>query len=120
MQQVKSFLLNQSCNSYQVYNTGTYCCEILPGPENGPHVSTLQTNVTVWATADDLDVKANPVEVIFVPAVFVEQEINLDETHKADLQIYGLNQVLDQVTVSRFYLQCYCCKYISRHLIIDR
>lgn len=105
--QVKGFSFNRFCNTYQFNITGTYSCEILPGPENGPHISTLQTNVTVWATADGLDVKADPVEIIFIPAVFVEQEINLDGTHKADLEIYGLNSVLEQVGVSALHNKAY-------------
>lgn len=87
------------------YDIAYYTCDISPGAEFGPNVSTLQTNVSVWATVEGLDVTVDAVEVHFIPAIYLEEEIVFSEkTQSADLFIYGVQQALGQVTVS----YCFC------------
>jgi len=80
--------------------TGQYTCIILPGTEKGPNVSTMNSNVTVWAVLDGGDIEAQPVEVHFIPSIFVASELILDESYRGTLLISGLDYVLDDVSVS--------------------
>lgn len=68
--------------------------------ENNLKISTIESFVALWATVDGIKVDVEPVEIPFIPAIFVENEITLsEETQSAELFIYGIPQVLGKVSV---------------------
>lgn len=93
------------CFNKNTFFEGSYTCDIFPGSEVGPNISTIQTNVTVWATVDGVDLDLQPIEIPFIPAVYVENEISISEdTHTAVLLIHGIPKVLKQVSVSDVFV----------------
>lgn len=81
---------------------GSYSCDIIPRTESSPNISILDTTVSVWAVVDSSEVAAEPVSIPFVPAVYLETEIVLGDSYSGELLVYGLNSVLDHVTVSDY------------------
>lgn len=61
----------------------------------------MESFVAIWATVDGVNIDADPVQVPLIPAIYVEEEILLiEETQSAELIIFGLPQILEQVNVS--------------------
>lgn len=61
-------------------------------------ISIIKANVSVWAQLVGGSVQAAPIELLFIPAVFVEPQLYLDEDH-GTLSVHGLDYVLNEVTV---------------------
>lgn len=83
---------------------GQYCCNIMAGPEKGCDISTLDTNVALIASVQGTFISSEPLEIKFYPAIYVEEELTLDEgSFTANLKIIGLEEILDQITVKPLY-----------------
>lgn len=84
---------------------GSYTCEIFPGSMSGPQISIIESFVTIWATVDGADVYIEPVDIPFIPAIYVEDELSLSEiTQSTELLIYGVPDLLKVVTVRVHFL----------------
>lgn len=63
-------------------------------------VSTLETNITIWAESKEGGIVSSPLVVPFVPAVYLPSELPINEkTFSTELVIVGLDSILKHVTV---------------------
>ncbi|XP_050315586.1 nuclear pore membrane glycoprotein 210 [Anthonomus grandis grandis] len=84
-----------------VPETGQYACKLVNNMYNNSDVALLQTNLTLWAVTDDGGVSSDMQTIKFLPGVYVEQILFLDEIrNSAELSVKGLPEVLDQMTVT--------------------
>lgn len=78
-----------------------HACTFRSGSVFNEKTSVLETNVTVWVTVDGTFVSSDPIELQFLPGVYVEEELILEEgSFKGVLVVTGLDKVLDQVMVT--------------------
>ena len=83
--------------------TGFYYCDVIPIDSPNIVSSTVESRVQI--NAQSRDIEAVPLEVTYLPPVYVEaKEIVFVNTHSqtiptATLEIYGLQSVLDHLNI---------------------
>nr|XP_022913052.1 nuclear pore membrane glycoprotein 210 isoform X1 [Onthophagus taurus] len=83
--------------------TGMYCCVISPTGIQDPATSTLETDILLTARARTTNIASEPLEIEFLPSVYMERDIHLDAQHfTAELTIVGTERALAKIKVSPF------------------
>lgn len=79
---------------------GQYACELTNLGIHGSDISTLRTNVLLWASTADYETTSKRLNIRFLPNVFVVPEVTLAENnHAGELFVIGLPEVLEQINV---------------------
>lgn len=90
-----------------MFIVGFYYCDVIPMGSPNIISSTLESRIQI--SAQSKDIEAVPLEVTYLPPVYVDaKEIIFINTHSqtiptATLEIYGLQSVLNHLTVSLLF-----------------
>ncbi|CAG9865544.1 unnamed protein product [Phyllotreta striolata] len=83
-----------------VPDSGQFACKLINLGVNGTLISMLRTDVVIWATTLDMSVESEKQIIKFLPGVYVEKDIHLENTLEGEFTITGLPEVLVQIKVA--------------------
>ncbi|KAG5875314.1 hypothetical protein JTB14_016901 [Gonioctena quinquepunctata] len=83
-----------------VPETGQYACKLINLGVYRADISTLKTNLILWATTQDGEIASKRLNIKFLPGVYTDPEVTLTEnSFTGELVVVGLPEVLDQIEV---------------------
>ncbi|KAF5275204.1 hypothetical protein FQR65_LT04236 [Abscondita terminalis] len=79
---------------------GQYTCDIYVNTAGNVNTQLTLGNVSVWTVLEGVDIKSQPIEIPFIPAISVPKQVTLAESsYSGVLSIHGVAIVLKQVKV---------------------